>query len=224
MRYINLIGYVCIPLAYATHYWLLKDHRAEPVVTFILAALGVIPLARLMGEATEHLAERTGPTWGGLLNATFGNAAELIIAVIALSKGLNEIVMASLTGSILGNLLLVGGAAILIGGWNREKQVFNRASAEINSGLLAVAVAAMLFPAIFHFTFRVHDPQLIEHEHAVSMGTSVILLAVYGLGLLFTLRTHAHIFSREPARTPEDPIGFSGAHGGIWSVRRSAIM
>src|SRR5947208_10263195 len=130
MRYINLLGYVCIPLAYATHYWLLKGHHAEPVVTFILAALGVIPLAHLMGEATEHLAERTGPTWGGLLNATFGNAAELIIAIIALSKGLNEIVMASLTGSILGNLLLVSGGAMLVGGWNREKQTFNRSTVE----------------------------------------------------------------------------------------------
>src|SRR3954470_1224553 len=133
MRYINLIGYVCIPLAYATHYWLLKDHRAEPVVTFILAALGVIPLARLMGEATEHLAERTGPTWGGLLHATFGNAAELIIAVIALYKGLNEIVMASLTGSILGNLLLVAGAAMLFGGWNPVEKRFRRAAAQHTS-------------------------------------------------------------------------------------------
>src|SRR3954449_12124171 len=124
MRYINLIGYVCIPLAYATHYWFLKGQRAEPVVTFILAALGVIPLAHLMGVSTEHLTERTGPTWGGLLNATFGNAAELIIAIIALSKGLNEIVKASLTGSILGNLLLVSGVSMVAGGWKRERQVF----------------------------------------------------------------------------------------------------
>src|SRR5213083_2398965 len=127
MRFLNIVGYIAIPFAYLVHYWIGREAKWEPTVTFALAALGVIPLAHLMGEATEHLAERTGPTWGGLLNATFGNAAELIIAVIALSKGLNEIVMASLTGSILGNLLLVGGAAILIGGWNREKQVFNRA-------------------------------------------------------------------------------------------------
>src|SRR5207248_7979405 len=122
--------------------------------------LGVIPLAHLMGEATEHLAERTGPTWGGLLNATFGNAAELIIAIIAMTKGLNEVVMASLTGSILGNLLLVAGAAMVVGGWNREKQSFSKASAEANGGLLIVAVAAMLFPAMFHFTYRFRDPEL----------------------------------------------------------------
>jgi Ca2+:H+ antiporter len=223
MRYINLIGYVCIPLAYATHYWFLKDHRAEPVVTFILAALGVIPLAHLMGEATGHLAERTGPTWGGLLNATFGNAAELIIAVIALYRGLNEIVMASLTGSILGNLLLVAGGAILIGGWNREKQVFNRAAAEANAGLLVLAVSAMLFPAMFHFTYRLHDPSLTQHEHRVSLGTSVILLVVYGLGLLFTLRTHAHIFSPRPATGPEEPGGIGSVHL-QWTPKFAVIM
>src|SRR6185503_4832124 len=146
-----------------------------------LAAAGVIPLAHLMGESTEHLAEKTGPTLGGLLNATFGNAAELIIAIIALTKGLNEVVKASLTGSILGNLLLVGGAAMVAGGWRRERQTFSRDAAETNGGLLALAVAGMLMPAIFHFTGeRLHDLQLMSHDHNVSIGTSVILLLVYG--------------------------------------------
>src|SRR6187549_276849 len=138
MRYLNLAGYVAIPLAYLVHFWLGRGAGWEPVATFALAALGVIPLARLMGESTEHLAERTGPTWGGLLNATFGNAAELIIGIIALTKGLNEVVKASLTGSILGNLLLVAGAAMLAGGWNREKQTFSRAAAETNAGMLVM--------------------------------------------------------------------------------------
>src|SRR6476660_7841431 len=143
MRFLYWIGYACIPLAYLVHYWIGADATSpthhknwEPVATFILAALGVVPLARLMGESTEHLAERAGPTWGGLLNATFGNAAELIIAIIALTKGLNEIVKASLTGSILGNLLLVAGAAMVAGGWGREKKKFSRASAESSAGLL----------------------------------------------------------------------------------------
>src|SRR3954465_4623148 len=105
MRYLNILGYIAIPLAYLVHFWLGKGAGWEPKATFLLAAFGVVPLAHLMGEATEHLAERTGPTWGGLLNATFGNAAELIIAIIAMTKGLNDIVKASLTGSILGNLL-----------------------------------------------------------------------------------------------------------------------
>src|SRR5262245_52222385 len=223
MRYLNLAGYIAIPLAYAVHLWIGKDKSWEPIVTFILAALGVIPLAHLMGESTEHLAERTGPTWGGLLNATFGNAAELIIAVMAMYKGLNQIVMASLAGSILGNLLLVGGAAIVVGGWKREKQTFNRHSAETNSGLLVLAVAAMLFPAIFHFAYP-GDPHLKQHEHSVSIWTSVILLAVYGLGLLFTLRTHAHIFSRGPAVSEEAPRGISGISGEHWSTKKSVIL
>src|SRR5690349_5308755 len=136
MRYLNLGGYLAIPVAFVVHLWLGKGRPWEPTATFVLAALGVVPLAQLMGEATEHLSDRAGPAWGGLLNATFGNAAELIIAVIALTKGLNEIVKASLTGSILGNLLLVAGGAMFVGGWGREKQAFSKANAESGSGLL----------------------------------------------------------------------------------------
>src|SRR4051794_6935339 len=220
MHYLNLAGYVAIPLAFLVHFWIGHGKSWEPTATFVLAALGVIPLARLMGESTEHLSERTGPTWGGLLNATFGNAAELIIAIIAMTKGLNEVVKASLTGSILGNLLLVAGAAMVFGGWNREKQTFSKESAEANAGLLGVAVAAMLFPAMFDFIFRLTDPNVRAHEHGISIGTSVILLAVYALGLLFTLRTHSHLFSRKPAESPEEPAGLSGVHHG-WSVKKS---
>src|SRR5437870_5921846 len=140
MRYINFAGYAAIPVAFFFHLWMRGGSGWEPVLTFAVAGLGVVPLAHLMGQATEQLSERTGPTWGGLLNATFGNAAELIIAIIGLSKGLNEIVKASLTGSILGNLLLVAGASMLAGGWGREKQRFSRATAENSSGLLMLAV------------------------------------------------------------------------------------
>ncbi len=221
MRTVNILGYIAIPLAFLCHFFLARGKEWEPIATFALAALGVIPLAHLMGKATEHLSEKTGPTWGGLLNATFGNAAELIIAIIALTQGLTEIVKASLTGSILGNLLLVAGAAMVVGGWRREKQGFSRSSAEVNSGLLALATASMLFPAIFHFTVeRMHDVQIHEHEKKVSMLTSIILLVVYALGLLFTLRTHAHILSPRPAETPEDPRGF----GEQWTVRKSVLV
>jgi Ca2+:H+ antiporter len=221
MRLLSLLAYAAIPLAFLCHF-LLRTHSWQPTATFILAALGVIPLAHLMGESTENLSERTGPTWGGLLNATFGNAAELIIAIIGLTKGLNDIVKASLTGSILGNLLLVAGAAMLVGGWKREKQSFNPLAAETSAGLLAVAVAAMLMPAVFHFSFRLHDPHLYEHEHRVSIGTSIILLIVYALGLLFTLKTHAHIFTPTPAASPEQPPGVSSIHG-RWSIRRASL-
>ena len=222
MRSLKLLGYLAIPAAFATHYWLGRGAAWEPVVTFVLASLGVIPLAALMGEATEHLAERAGPTWGGLLNATFGNAAELIIGVIALTKGLNDMVKASLTGSILGNLLLVGGLSMVVGGIKREKQKFNARSAEANAGLLALAVAAMLFPAMFHFTARsLQDPQIAEHEHRLSIGTSIILLIVYLLGLLFTLKTHAHLFSRAPSARPEVA---GRVEGHSWSVKKSVVF
>jgi Ca2+:H+ antiporter len=240
MRYLNIVGYVCIPLAFLVHFLIGKGKGWEPQVTFILAALAVIPLAHLMGEATEHLSERTGPTLGGLLNATFGNAAEIIIGIIALTKGLNEIVKASLTGSILGNLLLVAGAAMVAGGWKRERQRFSAGAAEANAGLLVLATAAMLFPAIFHFTAeRAHDPLLHQHEERVSIGTSFILLAVYALGLLFTLRTHRHIFSSGPRHaaaghatttttdTPAPshaPTSPAAAGHEQWSVKRAVTM
>jgi Ca2+:H+ antiporter len=216
MRLVDLIGYPAIGAAFATH-WFAHGAAWEPAVTFALAAIGVIPLAQLMGEATEHLACRMGPTWGGLMNASFGNAAELIIAIIALTKGLNEVVKASVTGSILGNLLLVAGGAMVVGGWRRDEQRFSRQAAEANAGLLTLAVAAMLCPAIFHFSAeRMHDRALAEHEWGVSLATGVVLLLIYGMGLLFTLRTHRHLFS-SAAR--------GGTHGTPgWSVRRSVGM
>lgn len=221
------VGYLAMPGAFLVHWGLGRAAGGapkswEPTVTFALAAIAMIPLSRLMGLATEHLADRVGPTWGGLLNASFGNAAELIIGIVALTKGLTDIVKASLTGSILGNLLLVSGGAMVVGGWKRERQKFSRAAAETNAGLLAVAVTAMLFPAIFHFSFSARDPHLAEHEIGVSICSSVILLAVYAAGLLFTLKTHAHIFSRPPPLTDEHPGGI-GAVSGTWSVRRSVL-
>lgn len=224
MRRILRLGYLAIPLAFGVHFLLSKSgspslRQWEPLITFILSGIAVIPLAQLMGRATGQLAEQTGPTWGGLLNATFGNAAELIIAIIALSKGLNDVVKASLTGSIIGNLLLVSGAAMLVGGWRRERQSFSKATAQTNSALLAVALAAMLLPAIFDFTFARTDRNLIEHEEAMSVGTAIILILIYGLGLLFTLRTHRHIFSSMPAQSPEDPAGV----GEGWSIRKSIL-
>lgn len=225
MKYLNVAGYVAIPLAFVVHYLIGTGASWEPGVTFLLAALGVIPLAHLMGRATEQLSVKTGPTWGGLLNATFGNAAELIIAIIAMSKGLNDIVKASLTGSILGNLLLVGGAAMVAGGARREKQTFNRSAAENNAGLLVLAVAGMLFPAIFHFTGeRVHDSLLGTHDYAVSAGTSTVLLVVYALGLYFTLKTHAHIYSRTPHAATNDDAEAEADNHGSWSVKKSVLM
>ncbi len=120
MRYVNWAGYAAIPLAFVIHFWLGTGKEWESIATFIAAGIGVVPLARLLGLGTEQLSHRAGPTWGGLLNATFGNAAELIIGIVALSKGLNQMAKASLTGSVISNLLLVGGGAMLVGGWKRK--------------------------------------------------------------------------------------------------------
>lgn len=220
--------YLAIPLAYVAHH-AFHGQGFEPILTFVLAGIGVLPLAKLMGEATEHLAEKTGPTIGGLLNATFGNAAELIIALIALSKGLNEIVKASLTGSIIGNLLLVGGGAMLFGGWKRKEQNFSKAAAETYGGLLLIAVAGMLVPAIFHASAStLGDKELPSHDISLATGTSVVLLVVYALGLLFTLRTHTYIFSPAPKEAaPAEPAipGKRAEHKHeAWSTGKSITM
>ena len=225
MKWLHRLGYLALPAAAIVHLWLGRDSAGgvktwEPVTTFILAGLAIVPLAGLMGRATEQLAARTGPTWGGLLNATLpGNAAELIIGIVAIQRGLIEVAMASIVGSILGNLLLVAGAAMLAGGWRRERQSYSRPSAEANAGLLVVAVAGMLLPAIFHFSYASRDPEFLRHEHGISIGTSIVLLAVYGLGLLFTLRTHRHIFSCAPSRESE-----SSSLTGVWPTSRSVLL
>src|SRR5215218_10157525 len=123
--------------------------HASATIVFITSALGVIPTAALMGRATEELATRSGPGIGGLLNVTFGNAPELIIAFFALHEGLQEVVKASLVGSILGNILLVMGAAMLVGGWNRDRQRFDRTAASVQALMLLLAVVALIAPAIF---------------------------------------------------------------------------
>lgn len=226
MKYLKYLAYACIPAAYVVHF-AARGASWEPLATFILAGAGILPLAALMGESTEHLAAKAGPTWGGLLNASFGNAAELIIALIALSRGMNDVVKASLTGSILGNLLLVGGAAMLVGGWKRKEQSFSAFAAEANSGMLALAVAAMLTPAIFHHTAeQMHDPQQSWHELEVSIGCSIILIATYALGLLFTLRTHKHVFTR-PQREGGEFASAPHGHtpdGPAWSTGKSIGM
>jgi Ca2+:H+ antiporter len=183
--------------------------HAPAVWVFITACLGVLPLAGYMGEATEHLAHRTSPTIGGLLNATFGNAAELIIAIVALRAGLVELVKASITGSILGNLLLILGLAIVAGGLNRSELRFNRTSAGMSSGMLALAVVALVFPALFHG----FHPEASAELH-MSEAVAVILLITYGFSLLFTLKTHRRLFGAEA-----HPLD-----GPVWSLRRALLV
>jgi Ca2+:H+ antiporter len=196
-------------------------HASAPLV-FFAAALGVIPTAALMGTATEELAARSGPGIGGFLNVTFGNAPELIIAFFALLEGLQEVVKASIIGSIIGNLLLVLGAAMLVGGWNRDKQTFSRTAANAQSAMLLLAVVALILPALFQLIHGGGLPSVEQRgfidfgsdlEH-LSIGVALVLLLSYGLGLFFSLRTHRRVFN------PYEEEG----HEGGWSVRKSLVL
>jgi len=189
-------------------------------IVFAASALGIIPTAALMGRATEELAARSGPGIGGLLNVTFGNAPELIIALFALGKGLQEVVKASIVGSIIGNILLVMGAAMLAGGIGREKQTFSRTGAGIQTSMLMLAAAALLMPAIFELVEGQGLPQpgaqsvnyggTVEH---LSLAVAIVLIISYVLGLVFSLKTHRDIFN--PEYEDEDSWG--------WSTRTSVI-
>jgi len=165
------------------------------VVAFALACCSLIPLARAMGLATETLAERMGPGLGSLLNATFGNAAELIVGIVALAHGHIDLVKGSLTGSILGNLLLVAGAAIVAGGLKTRRLRFNRLAAGASVTTLFLSVVSMAAPALLaasgHPAIRMQR---------LSLGISVVLLAMYGLSLLFALHTHKAALSEQPMK------------------------
>lgn len=187
------------------------------IAIFVCACLAILPLAGWLGHATEHLAARTGEAVGGLLNATFGNAAELIIAFMALKKGLYPVVKASLTGSIIGNVLLVFGAACLAGGLKFSTQRFNASGARLQSTLMTLAVVALVVPAAFHYLIAGPLPvsQVVERENDLSLEISVLLLVCYGLSLLFSLRTHKQLFSSTGAE--ED----NGHRGPVWPPARA---
>lgn len=176
--------------------------HAPPLLVFVLACVAVLPLAGIMGDATEHLAVRTGPTMGGFLNATFGNAAELIIAIVALRAGLVELVKASITGSILGNLLLILGLSLVAGGTRKETLTFNRTAAGMSAGMLVLAVVGLVFPSLFH---SIHPVGSEATELLMAEGVALILLATYAASLLFSLKTHKRLFGGEPHPLDVEP-------------------
>ena len=186
--------------------------HASALAVFVTACIGVLPLAGYMGEATEHLAHRTGPTIGGLLNATFGNAAELIISIVALQAGLVSLVKASITGSILGNLLLILGLSVVAGGLRRSELRFNRTTAGMSAGMLTLAVVALVLPALFHALHPEMSARLSELQ--MSEAVAVILLITYGLSLLFSLKTHRRLFSAEAGPT----------EGPSWGVGKATLI
>jgi Ca2+:H+ antiporter len=207
-----------IPLAIV-----LELAHVSATVIFFTAALGIIPTAALMGQATEELAARSGPGIGGLLNVTFGNAPELIIALFALAEGLHEVVKASIVGSIIGNVLLVLGASMLVGGVGRRNQTFNATAASAQSSMLLLAAAALMMPAIFELVEGKGLPsptaELVNYGSTVenlSLAVAIVLIGTYVAGLFFSLRTHRDLFNPPYAEQEEEGFG--------WSVRRSVLM
>jgi Ca2+:H+ antiporter len=163
----------------------------QPLVAFIASCLAVLRLAGWMGHATEQVAIHSGPRIGGFLNGTFGNAAELIIIVLALKEGLFEVVKASITGAIIGNALLVLGASMLFGGMKYKEQTFNRYNARLNASLMFIAVTGLVIPAIFH-----QGPTAISSHslELLSLLAAIALLLTYVASLFFSFKTHAHLF------------------------------
>lgn len=192
---------------------------------FVCACLAIIPLAGWMGRATEHLAEQVGQGVGGLLNATFGNAAELIIALMALSKGLTGVVKASITGSIIGNILLVLGLSFFAGGLKFSEQKFNRTAARSSATALTLAAIALIIPTIFHL---VADDIPVEQggwtvakEQSLSLWIAVVLILTYAASLVFSLKTHKALFIGGSHGVADEA---DAAHGEHWSKKKSIIV
>jgi Ca2+:H+ antiporter len=193
----------------------------DPNISFITSMIAIMPLAFLMGKATEEIALRTSESVGGLLNATFGNAAEMILALFALyaastttspetAENMIHLVQASLIGSILGNLLLVMGLSFVWGGMHHSEQSFSETQVSSNSSLLLLAVIVLIIPTVFNFT--VEGTAGDDGVEKLSHAAAIILLAIYGLFLLFQLKTHSHLFAtdnvhhEEPKMDQKDAI------------------
>ncbi|HEX7334209.1 MAG TPA: calcium/proton exchanger [Pyrinomonadaceae bacterium] len=188
-------------------------HVSAPVL-FFMAAMAIVPIAAQIVSATEQLAHRTGDAVGGLLNATFGNAPELIIAFVALKAGLLEMVRASLIGAILANLMLALGIAFLLGGLRYHEQRFNATAARAYSTMMFLAAVSMTVPSAFS---RVFGPnEVIRQEQLLNIGIAVLLLLAYALYILFSLRTHTSSFASVESETHAD-------HEEQWSVPRAVI-
>jgi Ca2+:H+ antiporter len=199
-----------IPVAVA-----LDWYGANPIAVFVSSALAIVPLAGLMGRATEQLATYVGATIGGLMSASLGNAPELIISGFALKEGLVDVVKASITGSILGNTLFSLGLSMIIGGWGRERQRFNQTVAGMSGGLLFVAAIGLLIPAMFHFA--------TGKEREVSMEIAVVLFVAYLLSLLFTLKTHRQLIQPGP-ETPGAVGASEASDEAPWSKQKALVV
>jgi Ca2+:H+ antiporter len=218
VRPVFVLG-VFVPIAAALHF-----AAVDSSLVFAASALAIVPMAALMGDATEQLSARAGPGVGGLVNVTFGNAPELIIAIFALADGLQEVVKASLVGSILGNCLLVLGGAMFAGGLGRVRQRFSPTAAQALAGMVLVAVVALALPSTLALARHLRLPSVSQVRHgygsdleAVSIAVSVVLACTYLAGLVFSLRTHRDLFNPagEHAEAEADAA---------WPARRSVAV
>jgi Ca2+:H+ antiporter len=218
MKYLNvLLVFVVVAVVASFAGW-------DPLIVFVTSGLAMIPLAGLMGMATEALAVHTGPRLGGLLNATLGNAAELIITIMVIREGLlnpaiNEhmldLARASITGSIMGNILLVLGLAILVGGLKHGTQKFDRSHAGMNATLLLLAVAALVIPSIFSHSIEMANHDAVEY---LSLGVAALMIGLYGLALIYQFRGPG-------AGSLEDDQHTVAEHGAPrWSVAKGVIV
>ncbi|GBF80305.1 calcium/proton exchanger [Aphanothece sacrum] len=175
-----------IPVSFAAYYleW-------GATVIFLTAGLAIVPLAGFMGKATEEISIVVGPNLGGLLNATFGNATELILALVALKEGLIGVVKATITGSIIGNLLLVVGFSMLLGGLRYKEQTFQSVAARLNASSMNLAVVAILLPTAVQYTSTGIEEKTLQN---LSVAVAIVLILVYGLTLLFSMKTHTYLY------------------------------
>lgn len=187
--------------------------KIDPIWLFILSALAIIPLAGVMGEATEEISAYSGPRIGGFLNATFGNATELIISFFALKQGLFDVVKASIAGSVIGNILLVLGASMLVGGLKYKTQTFNRKVIDVSSSMLLFSVIGLTIPAIFTHTVR---PELLNKARyeGLSVGIAFLMFLIYILGLYFSFYTHKDLYGSDHEEAVETK----------WSLKKSILI
>ena len=202
------MNYLLLLLIFVPVSIVLRYLNVSPEIVFVLTCLGIVPLANLLGGATEEIAARTNPRLGGLLNATLGNAAELIIAIFAIRAGLLDLVLASITGSILGNVLLIMGLSLFLGGLKHGVQRFDRSQAGVNATMLILAVIGLGIPSLFSHSIELHSHDSVEY---LSLSVSVVLMLIYGLWLLYSFTAIA-------------PEQFHHHAEPKWSLRKAIIV
>jgi Ca2+:H+ antiporter len=205
--------------------------HADHIIIFVIAAIALIPLAKLIGDSTEHLSIHYGASLGSLLNVTFGNAAEIIIAIVAINAGLIDLVKASISGAILGNILLIFGLSILAGGFKYKEQFFNRENTGLQASMLFLAIVGLAVPTVLVNTVNPEDGGGVNVENQVSIQIlsdtlAFLLLAVYIAGIIFTFFTHKQVFTQPHSREhqQEEEEGSKEKHITHWSKKKSFFL